>query len=84
MSKAAAVLSVFAVAQVARAAEVHGSGAQGTVMGPVAFLWPSDRPWSASADNVGPCGSSDGVSNRTDFPIGCKSPPSFTPLKEIH
>ncbi|KAI1485756.1 hypothetical protein F5X96DRAFT_658239 [Biscogniauxia mediterranea] len=49
--------------------EVHGQGAEGTVMGPVAFLWPADRPWSASADNVAPCGSTSGPSNRTIFPL---------------
>ncbi|KAI1111637.1 hypothetical protein F5Y14DRAFT_464404 [Nemania sp. NC0429] len=49
--------------------KAHGEGAEGTVQGPVAFLWPEDRPWSAAADNVGPCGSSSGVSNRTEFPL---------------
>ncbi|CAN8098348.1 unnamed protein product [Discula destructiva] len=53
----------------ARAAEVHGEGDEGTVMGPVAFLWPDDRPWSASQDNSGPCGSANGVTNRTTFPL---------------
>ena len=48
----------------------HASGAEGTVMGPVAFLWPADRPWSADADNIAPCGSSNGVNNRTNFPLG--------------
>ena len=38
-------------------------------MGPAAFMWPSDRPWSADADNVAPCGSSDGVGNRTNYPM---------------
>ncbi|KAI0111265.1 hypothetical protein GGR51DRAFT_71602 [Nemania sp. FL0031] len=49
--------------------ETHGEGAEGTVQGPVAFLWPDDRPWTAAADNIGPCGSSSGVSNRTEFPL---------------
>ncbi|KAI0465657.1 hypothetical protein F4859DRAFT_374219 [Xylaria cf. heliscus] len=49
--------------------EVHGQGAEGTVQGPVAFLWPEDRPWSAATDNVGPCGSPNGVVNRTNFPL---------------
>ncbi|KAI1808389.1 hypothetical protein F4811DRAFT_295507 [Daldinia bambusicola] len=49
--------------------EAHGEGLEGSVMGPVAFLWPNDRPWSASSDNIGPCGSSSGVSNRTAFPL---------------
>lgn len=61
--------TLTSLAMSARAAEVHGAGAEGTVMGPVAFLWPDDRPWSASHDNTGPCGSADGVTNRTQFPL---------------
>ncbi|KAJ4344672.1 uncharacterized protein N0V89_012416 [Didymosphaeria variabile] len=38
-------------------------------MGPVAFLWPPDRNWTAQADNIAPCGSADGPSNRTEFPL---------------
>lgn len=57
----------LAMAGVARAA--HGDGDEGTVMGPVAFLWPEDRAWSATADNIGPCGSSEGVTNRTSYPL---------------
>ena len=38
-------------------------------MGPAAFMWPSDRPWSANVDNVAPCGSSAGVGNRTNYPL---------------
>ncbi|TRX96317.1 hypothetical protein FHL15_002589 [Xylaria flabelliformis] len=49
--------------------EGHGQDAEGTVQGPVAFLWPEDRPWSAAADNVGPCGSPNKVANRTEFPL---------------
>ncbi|KAI1360582.1 hypothetical protein F5Y08DRAFT_46109 [Xylaria arbuscula] len=49
--------------------KAHGQGAEGTVQGPVAFLWPEDRPWSAGTDNIGPCGSPNGVVNRTDFPL---------------
>ncbi|KAI0451232.1 hypothetical protein F5B21DRAFT_387835 [Xylaria acuta] len=49
--------------------EVHGQGAEGTVQGPVAFLWPGNRPWSAATDNAGPCGSPNGVTNRTEFPL---------------
>ncbi|KAF2969116.1 hypothetical protein GQX73_g4449 [Xylaria multiplex] len=49
--------------------KVHGQGAEGTVQGPVAFLWPADRPWSAATDNKGPCGSPDGASDRTIFPL---------------
>jgi hypothetical protein len=47
----------------------HGEGAEGTEMGPVAFLWPADRPWDAKTDNTGPCGSPDGPKNRTEFPL---------------
>ncbi|KAI8948052.1 hypothetical protein F4801DRAFT_558484 [Xylaria longipes] len=49
--------------------EDHGQGAEGTVQGPVAFLWPEDRPWSAATDNVGPCGSPSKAANRTEFPL---------------
>ena len=47
----------------------HGQGAQGTVQGPVQFLWPEDRLWNATNDNTGPCGSPDGPKNRTKFPL---------------
>lgn len=47
----------------------HGDGDEGTIMGPVAFLWPENRQWSAAYDNLGPCGSSTGVTNRTEFPL---------------
>ncbi|KAK6532030.1 hypothetical protein TWF694_003193 [Orbilia ellipsospora] len=50
-------------------AEVHGEGDEGTIMGPVAFLWPENRPWSAAEDNTAPCGSASGPTNRTDFPL---------------
>lgn len=50
-------------------AQTHGAGAEGTEMGPVAFLWPPDRNWTAQADNIAPCGSPDGPSNRTEFPL---------------
>ncbi|KAF3901464.1 hypothetical protein ABW21_db0207234 [Orbilia brochopaga] len=57
------------VSAVAVLAEVHGEGAEGSIMGPVAFLWPEDRPWSAAADNTAPCGSTSGPMNRTEFPV---------------
>lgn len=38
-------------------------------MGPAAFLWPTDRAYSAVNDNTAPCGSAAGVTNRTDFPM---------------
>ncbi|KUJ17811.1 uncharacterized protein LY89DRAFT_684741 [Mollisia scopiformis] len=66
ISYAFAALPVF----IQLALGAHGDGAEGTVMGPVAFLWPSDRVWSAAYDNVGPCGSSSSVTNRTEFPLG--------------
>ncbi|PSN65457.1 hypothetical protein BS50DRAFT_58924 [Corynespora cassiicola Philippines] len=47
----------------------HGEGEEGSSMGPVAFLWPSDRPWTAQDDNVAPCGSPNGPGNRTEFPL---------------
>lgn len=47
----------------------HGEEAA-TEMGPVAFMWPPDREWGAAQDNRAPCGSSQGVVNRTDFPLG--------------
>lgn len=50
-------------------AQAHGEGDEGTIMGPVAFLWPDDRSWGAAYDNTGPCGSASGVSNRTQFPL---------------
>ncbi|KAH8674554.1 hypothetical protein BGZ60DRAFT_447941 [Tricladium varicosporioides] len=64
------ILPVIALATLT-IAEVtpHAQGAEGTVMGPVAFLWPEDRPWSADADNTAPCGSSAGITNRTQFPL---------------
>lgn len=62
--------ALVTLAQLGQAA--HGDGAEGTVMGPAAFLWPDDGPWSAAYDNIGPCGSNSSVSNRTEFPLGCK------------
>ncbi|PSR79721.1 hypothetical protein BD289DRAFT_442046 [Coniella lustricola] len=53
----------------ATGATTHGEGDEGTIMGPVAFLWPENRDWTAAYDNTGPCGSSSGVTNRTEFPL---------------
>lgn len=50
-------------------AQIHGEGSEGTEMGPVAFMWPSDRIWDAAHDNTAPCGSAAGPSNRTIFPL---------------
>ncbi|KAI5358254.1 hypothetical protein Slin15195_G065810 [Septoria linicola] len=55
----AAIASGMTVAQHAPSSE----------MGPAAFMWPEDRPWSADADNTAPCGSSSGVGLRTEFPM---------------
>ena len=70
-SSVLAATASLAMAGVANAA--HGDGDEGTIMGPVAFLWPENREWDASHDNVGPCGSSEGVTNRTEYPL-CKCP----------
>lgn len=79
--KSSIILSIAAFAPVALAAnEAHGAGAQGSEMGPVAFLWPADRPWSANSDNIGPCGSQAGITSRTEFPIGCLSFTSLAPI----
>lgn len=50
-------------------AQSHGEGEEGSSMGPVAFMWPSDRIWDAAHDNTAPCGSANGPSNRTIFPL---------------
>jgi hypothetical protein len=47
----------------------HVRAAEATDMGPAAFLWPPDRAWGTAQDNTAPCGSSSGVTNRTDFPL---------------
>ncbi|KAK6362693.1 hypothetical protein TWF730_000149 [Orbilia blumenaviensis] len=62
----AAALSAIAAPA---AAQAHGEGEQGSSMGPVAFLWPLDRPWTAADDNKGPCGSPSGPTTRSDFPL---------------
>ncbi|OJJ98450.1 hypothetical protein ASPACDRAFT_1881849 [Aspergillus aculeatus ATCC 16872] len=43
--------------------------AEATDMGAAAFLWPPDRAWGAAQDRTAPCGSSAGVTNRTEFPL---------------
>ncbi|KAI1951269.1 hypothetical protein LOZ57_001824 [Ophidiomyces ophidiicola] len=52
----------------ATAQKAHGEEAS-KKMGPVAFMWPPDREWGAAHDNTAPCGSHQGVTNRTDFPL---------------
>ncbi len=64
-----AVLAWLAASQLVSAVPAHGDGDEGSIMGPVAFLWPEDRAWDAADDNIGPCGSSSGVTNRTIFPL---------------
>ncbi|PPJ58134.1 hypothetical protein CBER1_02607 [Cercospora berteroae] len=38
-------------------------------VGPAAFLWPPERPFSAETDTISPCGSTRGVQTRTEFPM---------------
>jgi hypothetical protein len=57
------VISTCALVQAA------GEDDDDPTMGPAAFMWPSDRPWSADVDNLAPCGSSAGVGNRTNYPL---------------
>ncbi|CDR42066.1 CYFA0S08e03224g1_1 [Cyberlindnera fabianii] len=46
----------------------HGSSYANS-MGPVTFLYPEVRQWSADADNTAPCGSYAAIGNRSDFPL---------------
>jgi hypothetical protein len=57
-------------APLALAQDGHGEGAEGSIMGPVSFMWPPDRPWAADDDNIGPCGSDAEPGDRTAFPLG--------------
>lgn len=52
--------------------QAHGEEAS-QEMGPVAFMWPPDREWGAAQDNHAPCGSHQGVENRTEFPLSMLS-----------
>lgn len=63
MSPRSLLASLALTAAVASAAEYED-------MGPAAFMWPSDRVWSAAADNNAPCGSIAAPENRTNFPMG--------------
>ncbi|KAK4189125.1 hypothetical protein QBC35DRAFT_381054 [Podospora australis] len=56
-------------AVMAMAATVIGVQAASEVQGPMGFMWPPDRHWQESTDNTAPCGSNQGVVNRTDFPL---------------
>ncbi|KAK8199776.1 hypothetical protein HDK77DRAFT_210567 [Phyllosticta capitalensis] len=61
--------SLCLLAALPLALAAHGDGAEGTIMGPVDFLWPTYRVWSAAYDNNAPCGSNASVTNRTEFPL---------------
>lgn len=50
------------------AAQGHGEEFAQT-MGPVAFMWPDDRPWSEDTETIAPCGSASKVGERTNFPL---------------
>lgn len=65
----ASFLTFLATSAALSSAQSHGEGEEGNSMGPVAFLWPSDRVWDAQHDNTAPCGSSTGPSNRTIYPL---------------
>jgi hypothetical protein len=54
---------------------VHVKAQDSDDIGPAAFLWPPERPWAAAQDNIPPCGSSAGVTNRTNFPLSNRSLP---------
>ncbi|AOW05652.1 hypothetical protein B0I72DRAFT_141274 [Yarrowia lipolytica] len=62
-------ISALALASLT-AAQGHGEQFAQS-MGPVAFLWPQDRPWADDDDNTGPCGAgaSAAIHNRTNFPL---------------
>ncbi|KAJ9494291.1 hypothetical protein H2202_010215 [Exophiala xenobiotica] len=66
--KASLGLSFVGIYAVVLALADHGDD-YAEAMGPVAFLWPSDREWGAAKDNTAPCGSAAGVSNRTQYPL---------------
>ncbi|KAM0716123.1 hypothetical protein Q7P37_008637 [Cladosporium fusiforme] len=50
-------------------AQATGDDGNDVTMGPAAFMWPADRPWSADVDNIAPCGSHAAVGNRTNYPL---------------
>lgn len=49
--------------------QAAGDDGDDVTMGPVAFMWPADRPWAEDVDNVAPCGSHAEVGNRTNYPL---------------
>ena len=62
-------LLIFSFLATSALSQDHGEEAA-KEMGPVAFMWPADREWGAAQDNTAPCGSSQGIANRTEFPLG--------------
>lgn len=63
-----ALLSVAIVLAPAHSDGGHGAG-ESPEMGPVALLWPTDRAWHPDHDNHPPCGTSEGPTDRTEFPL---------------
>ncbi|KAL1836603.1 hypothetical protein VTJ49DRAFT_4892 [Mycothermus thermophilus] len=64
-----AVLQSVLLLALALDAGVMAADSSDNTMGPIGFMWPPDRAWAAEADNTAPCGSHDGVTNRTAFPL---------------
>ncbi len=51
-------------------------------MGPLGFMWPKDREWSEEDATNSPCGASEAMRDRTQFPVGeylARFPPSPPP-----
>ena len=42
-SKLVSLLTALVACRVVYAEDRHGQGAEGSIMGPVAFMWPDDR-----------------------------------------
>jgi hypothetical protein len=63
------VVLAFVFLAAAVVSQDHGEE-ESQEMGPVAFMWPHDREWGAAVDNTEPCGSAQGVGERTLFPTG--------------
>ena len=70
----------LALSQHAHSCRLSAKTTTTRLMGPAAFMWPSDRPWSADVDNVAPCGSSAGVGNRTNYPMSASYVRPFSSL----
>ncbi|KAL2760965.1 hypothetical protein ACRALDRAFT_1059317 [Sodiomyces alcalophilus JCM 7366] len=63
-TKAAALLGSLFVSTAVASSETTSDR-----MGAGAFVWPPDRPWINGHDEIAPCGSTDGVGERTPFPL---------------